>query len=674
LPCAMKEVSSINTEIYEFADFRVDVGERVLERMDTRERISLPDKAFETLCHLVRNPNRLVSKSELLSHVWPDAFVEENNLNKSIHAIRRALGEKNGDQKFIETVKKHGYRFIAEVTQITNPLEDPRIEMPLRDLSTSGSATHARSEDPVKKSYSPNAAEVSAQSEAADQRNRRFSLRLPIAAALLLVIVISGVYIYRNAASPAFVPASTLPSLAVLPLRPVVPETRDRSVELAVADSLIHKLSESDAFRVRDLSAIRTFVDRTEDAVTLGHELDTDYVIASTYQFAGTRIRVTSQLVNANNGVTEQTFRSESDAQDIFAMQDLVANEIGNAVLARFGKTQSTFASKRGTLNEEAFNLFYEAQYLVDKNTKDDSAKAAEILGQALDVDPNFAQAWALRAQAYCQFAHNGGGDPTNVFSIAEPFLEKALTLDADNQVAYSVRGLINRDYHWDFPAAYRDFDRAIKENPQSLYPHRYLAGLYYQDGRFAEAVAEQRKAVAINPTSVIDRCLLGKFLLGANQSDEGLRELQRVKTMAPAFGPSYFFLWAFYDRKGDGALAYENFVKYKEIDGADKHMLAKYGDAFRRAGWPAVMRTEFDLAVSSNPKGQYSGREFYIATIGAIVGEKDIAFDYLELALQYRLIGMAQLKVDRKLDSLRDDPRFHDILRRAGFGNELMK
>src|SRR5215218_3616271 len=121
-------IPSSMSEIYEFAGFRLDIRERVLERADLGARVALPEKAFDTLCVLVRNAGHLVGKDELLSLVWADSFVEENNLNKSIHAIRRALGEEKGGHKYIETVKKHGFRFAAEVTPAarrSEPAEKP---------------------------------------------------------------------------------------------------------------------------------------------------------------------------------------------------------------------------------------------------------------------------------------------------------------------------------------------------------------------------------------------------------------------------------------------------------------------------------------------------------------------------------------------------------------------
>lgn len=670
-------------EIFEFAKFRLDVRELVLERVDSGERVALPDKAFDTLCILVRNHGRLVKKDHLLSSVWADAFVEENNLNKSIHAIRKALGE-NGDQKFIETVKKHGFRFVAEVKAVTEDRETANgqrqngaairefphlVSSPEPHVSMSALAIATVPEDvgqvePPKTNNAYPASVAKFPSQAARDRKTRFRTVLFIAAAAL-ILVLAAALTYRSV-KPG-ISENSVPSLAVLPLKPLDPAARDRSVELSVADSLILKLSESKAFSVRHLSAVRNFIDSDEDPVNLGRELGTDYVVASNYQISGGQIRVTSRLINAGSGVTEQTFKSETDTQDLFAMQDAVANEIGNAVLVRFGKPEGTYASKRGTQSEEAFNLYNESLYLVDKSTRDDSAKAAELLGRAVLLDPNYAQAWALRAQAYCQVAHFGGGPPDEIFTIAEPMLEKSLLLDGDNAVALTIRGIINRDYHWNFPAAYKDLEQAIRIDPEYNMAHRILAGLYFCDIRYAEAVEEQKKAVEINPRSVLERWLLGVYLTLGGRRDEGIEVLDRVVEMDPSFSPAYHSLWLAYHLEGDHEKAYENFIKYKEVAGSDQDTIARYKGAYQKGGWNDVLRTELVLARSKDTKGKYSGAKYYIATLAALVGEKGIAFDYLDEAVRFHLLEISILKADPRFESLRDDPRFDELLRRAG-------
>ena len=673
-------------EIFEFGKFRLDVREHVLERTDCGDRVALPDKAFDTLCILVRNHGRLVEKDHLLSSVWADSFVEENNLNKSIHAIRKALGE-NGDLKFIETVKKHGFRFVADVKAINGEREPsngtqqngatvrkfPHVVSSLQPhVATSALAIAALPEDveerdtPVEtdSAYPASVAKFRLPTALAERRRTRFrTFSLIAAAAFILVVAAASIYRFTQPG----ISENAVPSLAVLPLRSLDPAARDRSVELAVADSLILKLDESKAFNVRHLNAVRNFIDSDEDPVSLGRELEADYVLASNYQISGGQIRVTSRLINAGSGETEQTFKSETDTQDVFAMQDAVANEIGNAVLVRFGKPEGTYASKRGTQNEEAFNLYNESLYLVDKSTRDDSAKAAELLGRAVLLDPNYAQAWALRAQAYCQVAHFGGGPPEEIFTIAEPMLQRSLSLDGDNAVALTIRGIINRDYHWNFPDAYKDLDRAIKIDPEYNMAHRILAGLYFCELRYAKAVEEQKKAVDINPTSVLERWLLGLYLTSAGQRDEGIKQLDRVVEMDPNFAPAYHSLSLAYHFAGDKDKAYENFIKYKEVVGSDQTTIANYRDAYQKTGWTGVLRTELLLARSKDTKGKYSGAKYYIASIAALVGEKDIAFDYLEEALRFHLLEISIIKADHRFDSLRKDPRFQDILRQAG-------
>lgn len=681
------------SEIYEFADFRLDVAERVLESAETGERIPLPDKAFDTLCVLVANAGRLVGKDELLSRVWADSFVEENNLNKSIHAIRRSLGENNGGQKFIETVKKHGFRFVADVQRV-GPHDKP--------VADNASAVHGIESlssvrefpQPVQYSepntFTPIVSSVQIpgrvdeepalkESNVAPIRQRPVPLppatkssrlgRLAWAAAVVIVVA-AGSLAYRYYGPRAPLGGTTLPKLAVLPLKPLNSGAGDRGLEFAIADSLILKLSESKGFNVSHLSSVRKYGDLDEDPVNVAGDLGVDYVLASNYQISGGRIRVTSQLVNASTGGTEQTFKSEAPSEDLFAMQDTIANEIGNALLARVGKPKSEYASKRGTQNEEAFNLYYEAFYLVDKNTREDSAKATDLLGRAVLLDPNYAQAWALRAQAYCQVAHNGGGAPDEIFTIAQPMLDKALNLDDENATALMVKGVINRDYHWRFDEAERDLRRSIAIDPNNGHTHRILSGLYYRERRFAEAVQEQRTALAINPTSVVDRWFLGLYLIHAGQRHEGVAQVNRAIEMDKSFRAGHDTLWQLHHREGDHASAYASFMKLKEFFATKPEHMAQLRNAYATAGWPAVLRADLDQMISQDPKGQFSGSKFYIATLAALTGNRDTAFDYLEQSLRYRLIGMSFIKVDSRLDPIRDDPRFQDILRRAGFSS----
>jgi DNA-binding winged helix-turn-helix (wHTH) protein/TolB-like protein/Tfp pilus assembly protein PilF len=647
-----------NQNIYEFGDFRLIPAEGLL--LKNGQPISLTPKAFSTLLLLVEQHGHLVEKAVLIDRVWENSFVEEAAVSRCVWAIRNALGEDTA-RKFIQTVPKRGYRFVADVSTTADAAfpgnEKTNGFTPSSNghNGTNGAVVHLQNEfeNAPANLADPSAAKV----ELTTGPKRIFRM----AAACLLAVGIIATYLY-------VVPRSNQkPRLAVLPLQPVNVEERDRRLELAVADSLIAKIGNSRGFTLSQLSAVRKFADLDEDPVKAGRDLNVDYVLASNYQVADGRIRVTSQLINVGTGDVEQTFRADTDAANIFALRDAVANQIGDAVFAKFGMPATRYTAFRGTENEKAFNLFYEALYIIDKNTKEDSVKAAQLLAEAVALDPSYAQAWALQAQAYCFFAHQGGGVPDEVFKIAEPMLERALSLDHDNGVAFTVRGTLNRDYHWNFDQAYKDLDRAIKVDPNYLMPHRILAGLYYRDRRFAEAVEEQKKAVEISPTSVVDKWFLGSYLAASGRKDEGIAQLYRVAEMNPSFTPVYSSLWENYHQEGNHAKAYESFMKLKEVSGTEPDLIAKYKDAYERSGWMGVLRTELSLTKSKDPVGEYSARKYYIACLAALVGEKDTAFDYLNETLRYRSLGISFLKADAKLDSLRDDPRFDDLLRRAG-------
>ncbi|HKX50537.1 MAG TPA: protein kinase, partial [Candidatus Binatia bacterium] len=265
-------------------------------------------------------------------------------------------------------------------------------------------------------------------------------------------------------------------SIAVLPLKPINTTDRDELYEIGIADSLIHRLSSIKGFVVRPLSATRKYADIEQDPIAAGREQQVDYILASNYQLAGGKIRVTSQLYNVASGQVEETYKSEKDAGNIFAMQDAVAGEVGDLLLARFETSSSSPIAKRGTSNEEAYRLYLQGMFLVDKENLADNKRAIELFDEALAIDPNYAKAWAGKARALCYFAHWGGSSPDAQFAKAKPAIERALALDANLPEAYGVLGIIKADYDWNFSDSEKQFLRAIEIAPNSDTLHRWYA------------------------------------------------------------------------------------------------------------------------------------------------------------------------------------------------------
>jgi DNA-binding winged helix-turn-helix (wHTH) protein/TolB-like protein/tetratricopeptide (TPR) repeat protein len=677
-------MSPTNGKIYEFGEFRLQPDENILEK--NGEPITLKPKAFLTLVFLVESAGKLVEKSELLDKVWENAFVEEASVSKCIWEIRNALDDDSKSSKFIQTVPKRGYRFVADVKSIGTSRELTGISTPPAGVSGSradsniypltrsgGTLPELKVEvlpdtavEIIPESPKVETTEKPQLSMVTNRRSRSIPVKY-IAALLAIAIVAVGLTYYFYPTNTAQTAGSDdVSTLAILPLKPVVAGTRDESVEFAIAEALIVKAAEAKNLNVKRLFAVRKFTDLSTDPVEAGRELDVKYVLSSTYQIADDRIRVMAQLINVRTGETEQTFRSEAEMGNIFAIQDTVSKDICSGLYSSFGGPTTNIAFKRGTDNKKAYELYQEGLYLVDKFTREDSEKAIRILDMATALDPNFAAAHAMKAQAYCQFAHLGGGPPSNLFSIARPSLDKALAIDSNNAVALTVRGMLSRDFYWNLPDAYRDLNKAIEIDPNSTITRRVLAGVYYRDGRFSEAVEEQQRAVDLNPTDLWDKWFLADYQIAAGSTDDGIRNLLRITDMDATFQPAYYSLWRTYLVKGDTAKAYEYLIKSKQSwnDSADE--IAKFEKIYATSGWNGVMNAELALMRSQDKPGQYSTKKVYIAELAAQLGENDIAFNYLDEALEFRLLAFSYIRVDPLFDPIRNDPRYSKLLAQA--------
>ena len=228
-------------------------------------------------------------------------------------------------------------------------------------------------------------------------------------------------------------PLPSLPpdkSIVVLPAKAINSANRDEIYEIGIADSLILKLNSMKGFVVRPLSVMRKYADVGQEPLAAGRDQKADYVLASNYQLEGGKIRITAQLLNVASGQIEETYKSEKDAADVFAMQDAIASEVGNVLSARFGTTPSGRTAKRGTTNQEAYRLYLQGMHILGKRTPADAKKAVEVLEQSLRLDPKYAQAWAGLAEAHRSLGNFGRGNNQEESQKSIEAINKALALD----------------------------------------------------------------------------------------------------------------------------------------------------------------------------------------------------------------------------------------------------
>jgi eukaryotic-like serine/threonine-protein kinase len=489
----------------------------------------------------------------------------------------------------------------------------------------------------------------------------RIGILTTLGGVLIVAGLVSALFL-RKGLTPA--PQTETKSLAVLPFKPIDVANRDEIYEIGIADALINQLGSTKGLVVRPLSATRRYADVGQDPLAAGKEQKVDYVLASNYQLAAGKIRITAQLLDVTSGQIEETYKSEKDAGDVFAMEDAIAAEIGSLLQARFATTSSIQTAKRGTSNEEAYLLYLQGKYLLDKEeTTADAKRAIELFDKAVSLDPVYAQAWAGKARAHCAFAHWGGSSSDAEFAKAQPAIGRALALDNSLPEAYGVLGIIKADYDWNFPESERQFLRAIEIAPESDNVNRWYASRLAGQGRSEEAIARIKTAIDLNPNSLFHQIIYGRILYFARRYDDAITQLQRVIEMDSARPVAYSLLWRSYHQKDDYSRAYESFMKFQRSIRTNDEVLKNYENSYAKNGWQGVLLRYIEILKANNAKGSYA---YNLSVLSALLDQREQSLRYLNDAVKNRSLDIGGINGDPGLDLLRDDPRFAELVRRV--------
>jgi tetratricopeptide (TPR) repeat protein len=480
---------------------------------------------------------------------------------------------------------------------------------------------------------------------------------------LLVLVMIAGVALYlgfNRKATPLAQPGKR--SIAVLPVKPIDEANRDVVYEIGIADTLISKLGTTNNLMVRSLESVRRYVDVNQSPLVAGKEQQVDYVLASTYQLAGGKLKFTTQLINVNTGQVEDTYTIEKETTDVFALQDSIAADVGNKLFTRFASFASRQAASTGTSNEEAYRLYLQGKNLVAQRTNDGAEKALSYFEHAIKLDPNFARAYSGMAHAY----HSIGlrvSDRHAVEQKAREAVTKALELDSNCADAYAARGIVKFSYDWDFTAAERDLTTAIQLEPNNDTAYWGYALLSAYSGQFDKASAAIETALVIAPGTAMYERDRGRVLYFSRRYDEAVAQLKRAIELKQDLASSWAYLFRAQDMQGDYAGAYDSFLRYARL--RNDSAVDSYREAYEKEGWFGARRKSNELA---RVMSQFPTRYYDMATESARIGETEQAFEYLNKALERRSWEIAQLKVDPQLDPLRSDPRFEEILKRAAY------
>jgi TolB-like protein/DNA-binding winged helix-turn-helix (wHTH) protein/tetratricopeptide (TPR) repeat protein len=618
------------SRILKFAVFEVDLEAGELRKSGLRQKLT--GQPFEVLRLLLERPQEIVTREELQQRIWPkDTFVDYDlALRKAITRLRDALGDSAESPRFIETIPRRGYRFIAPLS----PSSDSRVAGLL-----------AQKAHPC--------------------RGLRIGITMGVAAAVVgavLALVPSARHrIFGEAATPR------IRSLAVLPLENLSADPAQEYFSDGLTDALITDLAQIGGVKIISRTSTIQYKRTKKSLPEVARELNVDGVVEGTVQRFGDRVRITVQLIHASSDTHIWASSYERDMRDVLVLERDVTEDVARQVQARLTTENQAVAPR--PVKPEALDAYLQGNYYLNRYGKggggEEKARAAEYFQQAIAADPNFAPAYKGLADA-----HYAAWPSSQDAAIVINATNRALELDPNFADARVILAEIKFFHDWDFRGGEQEVRRAIALSPNSAGAHTELCALLYFMGRTDEALRECRVSQELDPTG--DHQRDADTLYWAGEDDRAIAFVQMLLQTDPDDGFLHHALYRYYSRKG----------MYKEAAAEAERVLALFGDA------DSAVRVHRVLVISGGRAAlRQAARELEqwiitkrayvpgnLAADYAILDDKDRAFYWLDEAYKHHDlrwlttdIPLESLKSERMFDSLRSDPRYDDLVRRIG-------
>jgi TolB-like protein/DNA-binding winged helix-turn-helix (wHTH) protein/Flp pilus assembly protein TadD len=596
------------TDRYHVGPFHLDLKQRVLFRAGNV--VPLTPKAFDTLAVLAAEPGRVIAKSELIAAVWPDTFVEENNLNQNISALRKVLA----NDVTIENLPRRGYRLLI-------PSDEPA---PL----------------------TPNVVAIPADPEhrPATRRSSRSWLGVAVAGLLLLTGVL--LLVSRRVADK-----KSFDSLIVLPFVNLSPSPANEYF----ADGLTEELT-SDVARIQGLRVVaRTtafqFKGKSRDIRQIGQQLNAAAALEGSVRWQGDRVRIAAQLNSVATGYHIWSRTYEGDSNDIFRIQQQIAQQIADTLSKEL---RHSALPRAGTENLKARNLYLQGMYRC--NTTDASMVSRAILDfqEAAQIDPNYAAPWAGIADCYAIQAWGGSMRPEDAFKLAEAAADRALKLDDNLSTAHTSKAIVRLVFDWDWPKAAHEFQRALDLNPSDADTHHWYAHYLIVANRTNDALAESRRALDLDPLSLLISAHLGWHYLQTRQFEAAVKASKKTLELDAHNGLALLQMADAYEHLNDfkNALA----LWYRVEDAAQFAPLLEA--SFRRSGAEGFWRARLELA-----RQRPSPDDYEIARVLARLGQNTEALDALERAYAKRNPSLLCIRHEAYFDPLENEARWKKLI-----------
>lgn len=615
-------------------------------------------KRFDVLLYLVEERHRAVTRQELVEKFWDGHEVYEENVTKCISELRKVLDDQQKPHRLIETIPTLGYRYIGTVEEEAEADGDRELVVRVEpDPSMSRPSGTVLADSPADARSGATPAAV----RSGGSRTLRAAMTLVFAVAVLsttaAIVVPDGV---RSLVSEDR--SGSARTLAILPFKPLGEKTRDEFLELGMADALITKLSNVRQVIVLPTASVRMYTSLTQDPIAAGNELKVDTVLDGSVQRVDQRIRVTVRLIDVKEGAFLWGETFDDDFTDIFSVQDSISQRVVSALAVRLSTPEKERLAKRYTESSEAYQLYQMGRYFWNKRTPDGRSKSIDFLQQAVKRDPNYALAYAGLADSYIAATNFSARE--EVHPKAKEAALKALAIDPHLAEAHAALAFSTMLFDWNWEHSEPDFLRAIELSPNYGQAHQWYAVSLISAGRFAEAMGEAEKALAVDPLSLPINSGIGWIFYLVRNYDRTIEECTRTIEMDPSFGPAYVYRGMAYEQKGMLEEAVADLEMARSLQDRPG-ILGALGHAYAVAGEKAKARALLRELKDSSPEGRFP--PYYLALIHVGLGEADDALQLLDRAYRERYPWLIHLTAEPRWDPLRGDPRFKELVGSVG-------
>lgn len=619
--------------VYEFGGFRLDVGNRILQREG--KVVPLPPKAFDTLVLLVRRRDEVLDKQEMMRALWGDLNVEESNLTQQIFVLRKTLADAGNGAQFIETVPRRGYHFIGEVTECKL---DSTLEAPMRGVPA-------------------------AERAAAD----RSKLKGTAAMALLSAVIAAILYFAFQSTRSSAANTSPIRSIAVLPLENLTGQVSQQYYVDGITDAVTDELARVGSLHVISRASAMRYRGSHKTARQIGRELHVDGVVEGTVERRGDQLRVSAELLDVRSEAPVWAQSYERGVRDVMKLQSQLAASIAGQVAVNVSARQRQAMAAKPVVDLAAHEAYLKGRFVWNERTEHAYLQAIQLFNEALSHDPAYAAAYAGLADSYALL----GSLPSRAITRSDAMekaraaAKRAIQLDPTLAEAHTSLAFVLMHYDWKFAEAEKEFQLALQFDPSYATAHQWYAYDLIAMGRIQESLDENQRAQESDPLSLVIVTDRGELLRYAGKNADAIRQVNEVTTLDPSFPLAHSFLAFTYAERGDLSDADNEAQRFLEL--AQGEMAPRFVRAFVAAK-AGQRRLAMQILGHLTPQAVRTGSCYSVAEVYMALNDADHAFGWLQRGLEQREGSLILLRVDPTWRPLHSDSRFRALVKRIGF------